>query len=283
LSKLRLTLFATVAVVTGICALPAAADQFDIGNTAACPNSVDPVACPYLYPAGPSASEVIGINSSSLTMFNHSGGDISTDFSQFLLIVGVPNKTNLTTSLPTISGITANSGAIVGSSGISWSAPIYEGQLGGGGASQSACDVLGFPNGEQGDCSSESYGNWAGADAVPTSQGGPGIAVSYPPGYAIFEYQISGVDLPSLNPDAYVTVSFNGSGLAIGDMVIAYGCETAPIPCKSDSSTPFTQSGVVTSGGGGGGHQVPEPASFTLLASGLALVGRRAFKNSRKR
>jgi len=269
--KQRLTLFVFVASLACLFVPSVRADQFDIGNTAFCPNSVNSTTCPYIYPAGTSANEVIGINGGSLTMFNNGGHTISTDYSQFLLIVGVPNQTG-SALMPTITGITANGGATVQPGGsITWTTATYAGQMHSG---QGACDVLGFPNPDQGACSSDSYGNWAGADAVPVAQGGAGITVGGT-GFAIFTYSISGIQIPSTNPDAYVTLTFGGTGLALGDMVIAYGCQTAPLPCKNDSSTPFTQSGLVTNGG----HQnVPEPSSFTFLAGGLAIFGARAWR-----
>lgn len=267
--KQRLTLIAICASLACLFVPSVFADQFDIGNTASCPNSVNSTACPYLYPAGSSANEVIGINGSTLTMFNNGGHTISTDYSQFLLIVGVPNQ-NGSALMPTITSITPNGATVQSGGSITWTAATYQGQM----LSGSVCGTLGFPNPDQGDCNSDNYGNWTGADAVPVTQGGAGIAVNPTTGYAVFTYSISGLQIPATNPDAYISLTFSGSGLAVGDMVIAYGCQTAPLPCKNDSSTPFTQSGMVTN------QQVPEPTSMTFLAGGVLILSRRAWRRA---
>jgi hypothetical protein len=110
-------------------------------------------------------------------------------------------------------------------------------------------DFIGFkPSG----VSSENYANWTGATGLTS--------------WNLFVYTVY-FD-PLLNKKDYVEFT---TSLPVGSFVIGYGCSSTGTTCSGTQgdtqSTPFTFAGTVG---------VPEPASVTLMLSGIGMAIARA-------
>jgi hypothetical protein len=177
--------------------------------------------------------EVAGIGANSLTMYLQGGNG---SLSELNLFLAVPNSS----ATPASASVTG--GTVTGPSSV------------GTMTTGAALDLLGWTSAQQGDANSQNFTNFTGAESAIL-----GINAS---SFDVWRYEISGVDL---SPKNFLTVSFNGD-LLPGTLAFGYGCADSLGPCSGSDlgSTPFTHTGIV-----GGTAPVPEPATLTLLGSGL--------------
>jgi hypothetical protein len=177
--------------------------------------------------------EVAGIGANSLTMYLQGGNGT---LSQLNLFLAVPNST-ATPASASVSGATVTGPSSVGIM-----------------SSGAALDLLGWSSSQQGDANSQNFSNFTGVESAVL-----GINAA---NFDLWRYEISGVNL---SKQTYITVNFSGD-LLPGTLAFGYGCDSGFGPCSGSDlgSTPFTHTGIVD-----GTAPVPEPASLSLLGSGL--------------
>lgn len=224
-----------VLVLFGLCVVPGWAQVEEDPATLfiGSPTCAAPPGCPIF---GNHVNAIIG-NTVVLTL-NGAGQPELTD--PILLIIGVPNEGSGFTP-PSISSL--SSGTATG--------PVWRGSFDANSFTTGSNDVYRFLglNGS----SSESFGNWAAADSTAL-----GINAT---SFGIFTYSLNGVGLAG---DESVTINFAGSP-PVGTFIVAWGCSDPQDPAGSCASmgntysTPFTQAGA----------EAPEPATLTLLGTGL--------------
>jgi hypothetical protein len=181
-------------------------------------------------------NEVNPLGSGTVFVDFNSDGKAHTAVNPVLLIIGIPGTV---TTAPTISTTLSTGGT----------ARLDGGDIFGGnwnstglktGCNSTTCggpydafEYLGLKDGS----SSESYTNWVSVDSA--------VGAGSPTSYTLAIYEL----FPSTHFSAGndIGVSF-ASGLALGDLIVAYGCSRNESPCavKDLFSTPFTQAGVVT-------------------------------------
>lgn len=210
-------------------------------------------------------TEVNPLGSTALTINDHGGTGSILD--PVWLILGFATTTS---ALP---GIILPSGASVLTSFIAGT-PF---------TASTGLDIYEFlglpPQGGGGD--SESFGNWADAEAALALLN-PSVVNPFNPlvGFTIGVFELDGLGLSSVHDT--VEIDFSGSGLPYGTMVVAFGCTLTPAhghdpatPCGNPGDvyeTPFTQSGLVTTSGRiPSSGRLPEPGTLALL--GLAMLG----------
>jgi hypothetical protein len=212
-------------------------------------------------------------------------------FSQFLLILGIPEKTSNNNffsgnnPITSVTSYSSSSPPVVtkGSSTLGGTNPFSQGSwntssgyAGTMTSSGEAYSTAGFSNTDN----SNSFVNWAyggGTSTKPTG-GDLGINGINPNGFDLYVFVITA----SLDPQGYVSVQFNtdptkGATLPLGTYAIAYADVTDSNGNVKLYDTPFTQAGLTTSNGttpGGGVITNPAPSSAVLFSlGGLALLG----------
>lgn len=173
-----------------------------------------------------------------------------------LLVVGIPS---FNSTMPTISPTISFDGNASGGMAAQGGADYYGGTWGpsgvvGGFKSGFAYEYIGLDG-----SNSESFGNWQSASLAASGS----TASSYTLG--VYELWPTSTFSAGDNLD----VSF--TGLASGDVLVAFGCKVtsdtnAPCSTRDSYSTPFTQAGVFM----GKTPSVPEPGPLALFAAGLA-------------
>lgn len=208
-------------------------------------------------------TEVNGIQSNTLTI-TENGSGLPMLGNPVLLILGFPNVsgTFVPPSITLSSGTGSAGGANVYPSNTTrWDANGFAGFYTAAftspkGTPNSVYSFIGLVNAAGG---SESFTNWSAADLAVA-----GITAN---GFGIVVYELFNTGLTG---GGSVTINFS-SNLPLGTFAVAYGCSGATgkngaCPGKNTFSTPFTQSGMVTT-------VVPEPASLFLLGGGLIAAG----------
>jgi len=207
-------------------------------------------------------TEVNGIcNGTSFSLTNHgkAGQTLST---YMLVIVGLPGGG----SAPTLkyNGTSYSAG---GTGAWGWNGSSS--QVTFNSTSSDVCTLLGLNNGAGG-CSSETFGNWAAADKA--------VNGFTPSSFGIYAYELP-LGTSGLAAFSSISAGFT-SPLALGSFVVGYSCINAPSappftsknpnsqcnPSGDVGSTPFTVSGLTNRPPT---TQTPEPATLTLLGTGL--------------
>lgn len=189
-------------------------------------------------------SEVRPISDTTLGILENGSGQ-PTLVDPLLLILGVPNMTNLTFTAPSIT-LSSGTGTIGGTNVFSGTWNTSTGYVGNFTAGNN--DVYQFIGLNPSGNASNNFVNWHDADLAVN-----GIDAS---GFGIFVYTLTGTGITG---GSTVDVTF-GSPLALGTFVVAYG-QDARDPAHS-YTTPFTEAGLTN-------NPVPEPATIFLLGSGL--------------
>jgi len=211
----------------------------------------------------PTDPAIIGSDGFRLTYWGNGGEDLA---NPVMLIVALPTATTAPAlTVGDTSGVTTVNGKAEGENVTAGGTNIYGGNWDpstGAVANPfnstikgSVYDFIGFtPSGN----SSESYANWNKATGITS--------------WNLFVYSLS--FNPTMTQGDYVEFA---TSLPIGSFVVGYGCEaltTSGQNCSgrgTTESTPFTFAGNVA--------QVPEPASVTLMLSGIGM----AFARARRR
>lgn len=129
-----------------------------------------------------------------------------------------------------------------------------------------ACNTVGIT--AETDCNSESFGNWANV-------GEPKYGILPASSYTLYVYEIPD-SIPAMS-----VLALNLEGGALGDYIIAYGCQATGTPCTPNGNindTPFTTAGL----DGVPNTSTPEPGTLILFGTGmLGLAGlvRKRFSN----
>lgn len=207
----------------------------------------------------PTDPAIIGEDGFRLTYWGNGGEDLA---NPVMLIIALPEGTTAPTlTVGDASGITSVNGATEGQNVTAGGTNIYGGtwDTSTGAVAQafdststgSVYDFIGFtPSGN----SSESYVNWNGATGITS--------------WNLFVYSLTFA--PTMTQGDYVEFA---TSLPIGSFVVGYGCEalsSSGLNCSgkgTTESTPFTFAGNVA---------VPEPASVTLMLSGIGIALARA-------
>ena len=224
------------------------------------------------------------VSAGHLSIYQNQGKPGSTLSDPLLVIMGIPNYNGAAPHIAAVSQYSPYNGSASG--GTALASNVF--QLGGAGvyggswnstsgfagawtASSNAATVYDFV-GLSDTNNSNNFGNWAGADAL--------LLGGSPKSFGIYVYQIEA----SLVSQGLFDITWAGSGLKLGTIVVAYG-ESSPGPKLAQTilastnnqgqtfGTPFTEAGLVDTNGGGGGSEggsVPEPSSMVLFGSVLA-------------
>jgi hypothetical protein len=180
-----------------------------------------------------------------------------------LLIVGIPGTTS---TAPAINTTISHNGTAAGGTAQVGGTDVYGGDWNTGTGLAPTAFTSGSPRvfeflGLNDGVGSESFVNWASATNAITG--------STPSQYTVAVYELNPTTTFSAGDDLDVTLT----GLANGDVVVAYACGVAGATCATGDvyDTPFTQAGVgdVTPTP----PPVPEPATLALLGSALAGFG----------
>ena len=247
---MRLSLVLAAAILVGLAASSAQAQIIDpqINVSGGCGS-------------GLFGGETNGIcNGSSLSIQNHTGG---TTLSTYMLVVlGLPNSP--AGPAPTLAFNGKNYGP-GGTAAWGWN----------GSASQQTFtsafhDVYAMLGLSAGGGNSEQFASWAGADAA--------VNGFTPANFGVYVYELP-LGKSGLGAFQSLSVGFTG-GLPLGSFVVGYGCENTPptppftkknpntcTPGGSIGATPFTVAGLTNTPPTT--TQTPEPATLTLLGTGL--------------
>jgi len=194
----------------------------------------------------------------TIDIYQQSGGATDTVSQPMLLILGVANDTTNLFSTDPISGVsfinpypggttTAGSSAFATAGTYGLKSAVSGGFFGSMTAGQ---EVYGFLTLNQPADNSNSFTNWAAADASVN-----GITAT---NFGIYAFSLTG---SALGPQGLINVLFDSGALPLGTFAVAYGQNSTHI-----FDTPFTEAGLTAEV-----TTTPEPSTLVLLGSSLLL------------